>query len=63
MEIEINRVIDILQRYVNFDLEYADPGWVRDLLIERCECTREEIEALGLDYIFPDDYWDTQEDL
>lgn len=53
----LDRAIDIIGRYVDQDLEYADPRLVREVLLSCCDCTREEISELGLDYLFPDDYW------
>ena len=54
---KLNRVIDILCRYVDNDLNSADPEWVREVLINCCDCTQDELTEIGLDYIFPDDYW------
>ena len=54
----LERAEDILCRYVDQDLESADPGWVREVLINCCGCTKGELIELGLDYIFPDDYWE-----
>ena len=56
----LDRAIHIIQRYVDQDLEGADPDWVREVLLNCCGCTREEITELGLDYIFPDDYWEDE---
>ena len=53
----LDRAIDIIGRYVDQDLNSADPEWVREVLIECCGCTQDELKELGLDYLFPDDYW------
>ena len=57
----IDRAIDILGRYVDNDLNQADPSWVREVLCNSCSCTRDELEELGLAYIFPDDFWEEDE--
>jgi len=40
------RVREILIRYIDNDLESADPGYVRDVMREIC--TMDEIKSLGL---------------
>ena len=57
----VERIQDILSRYVYNDLCAADPQYVRDVLIDICGCTREEISSLGFDHIFPEGYWEEQE--
>lgn len=44
------RAIDILVSYVDNDLCSVELGYVRDVLLGIC--TMEEIEELGLDYLF-----------
>ncbi len=56
-EVKLERITDILCRYVDNDLNSADPEWVREVLVNCCGCTSEELKEIGLDYIFPDDYW------
>lgn len=52
------RLIDIIGRYVDNDLCSAEPEYVREVLINCCGCTKDELDEIGLSYIFPDDYWD-----
>ena len=48
----LERCIDILGRYVDNDLCAAEPGYVREVLTDVCDCNAEELQALGLDYLF-----------
>ena len=47
-----DRLIDILTSYICNDLEAADPGYVKDVLCDRCGCTGDEIAILGLSEYF-----------
>ena len=47
------RAMDIIARYVDNDLCSAEPDYVRDVLLGIC--TMEEIEELGLGYLFEDE--------
>ncbi len=42
------RVIQILQDYLNRDLDEADPEFVKNTLKDTCGCTVEELKELGL---------------
>lgn len=46
------RLLEMLQRYVDFDLQAAETGYVRDVLTDVCGMTNEEAEELGFDYLF-----------
>lgn len=48
------QLIDILRSYVSFDLEAADPAYVRDVL-ESSGCDKEIAEKIGLDCIWPEE--------
>ena len=50
----IERLEEILIRYIDNDLDAADPSYVREILTNVCGCTAEEIMELGLDYLWPD---------
>lgn len=50
------RLMDILRDYILNDLDSAEPGYVRDVLTDICLCTEEEIQEIGLDWLFPTDY-------
>lgn len=55
----LERAIDIIGRYVDQDLDSAEPWWIREVLTNCCGCTQQEVKELGFDYLFPDDYcWD-----
>ena len=54
----LERAIDIIRNYVDQDLYGCDPEWVREVLVDRCGCTLDELKELGLDVIFPDNYWE-----
>lgn len=55
------RVIDMLARYVDFDLDGSDPSYVRDVLTNVCDCTMEEIKEMGFDYLWQDEFVDDDE--
>lgn len=42
------RVIEILVSYIDNDLSSADPGYVRDVLVDSCGCTDDELKELGI---------------
>lgn len=48
------RIVDILGRYVDFDLESCEPQYVREVLVDVCGCTKDELVELGFDYLWPD---------
>ena len=52
----LERTIDIIGRYVDQDLDSAEPEWVCEVLTDCCGCTKKEVEELGFYYLFPDDY-------
>ena len=51
-DISKERLISIIQSYVENDCEAAEPGYVRETLEGLCGMDKEEAEALGLGYIF-----------
>ena len=51
----VDRLIQIIQDYVGNDAECADADYIRTKLLDTCGCSMEEIRALGLDWLFPDD--------
>jgi len=48
------RIIRILHNYISNDLDSADPSYVREVLVNVCGCTAEEIVELELDGLWPD---------
>lgn len=42
------RITEILIDYIDNDLETANPGYVREVLRDRCGCTDEELKELGI---------------
>lgn len=57
--ISYERLLQILQDYVNADVaEASELEYIRETLVDTCGCSKDELEELGLDWIFPEDYWD-----
>lgn len=56
-----DRLLQILQDYVNNDAEAAEPEYIRNTLVDTCGCSKEEIEEIGFSWLFPDDYWGEEE--
>ncbi len=52
MTVCYDRVLQILQDYVEVDVEASETCYVRDILEDVCGVTKEEAEILGLGYIF-----------
>lgn len=50
--IATERLKEILISYIDNDLQVADYQYVRDVIRDTCGCTKEEINELGLDYLF-----------
>lgn len=49
------RLIEILNTYVCNDLESAETDYVREVLCDTCGCTDEELRAVGLECLIPDE--------
>ena len=43
------RTEEILIRYIDNDLNSADPAYVREVLRDVCDCTYDELQDLGID--------------
>lgn len=51
-EIPRERLFQILQDYVEADAEAAsEAGYIRDMLMDTCGCSKEEMKALGFGYL------------
>ena len=50
--VSYDRLLQILQDYVNNDAEAAEEGYVRSILKDICGVNKEEAEQLGLGYLF-----------
>lgn len=48
------RVINLFHRYVDYDLMNSECSYIRDLLVDVCRCSKEEILEMGFDYLWPD---------
>ena len=48
------RLIQMLNSYIDFDLEATEPSYVRYILTDVCGCSWEEIVELGFDGLWPD---------
>ena len=49
--ITLERVISILQDYVDNDLGAADPAYVKEVLTDTCGCSEEELDELGFGWM------------
>ena len=49
------RIVQILQTYVNTDAEAADHQYIRDMLRDTCGMSMDEIRELGFGWLFPDE--------
>lgn len=55
MKTSQERIADILCRYIDNDLQSADTDYVREVLRDVCVCTTEELEDIGLSYLFEEE--------
>ncbi len=49
----LERALEILGDYINYDVMGSEQSYVRDMLRDVCECTWDEIVELGMDYLWP----------
>ena len=45
---------DAVYSYATFDLNTAESGYVRDVLLDQCSLSEEQIKQLGLEFLFPE---------
>lgn len=55
MKTSAERIADILCRYIDNDLQSADTDYVREVIRDVCGCTSEELEDIGLSYLFEEE--------
>ena len=49
--VSYERVVQILQDYINNQTDQIECSWVYEELVERCDVSDEELEDLGLGYL------------
>ena len=54
-DISTREVIDAFVAYVNNDLAAAEPDYVREVLTDVCSLSRDQLRAIGLDYLFEEE--------
>lgn len=55
MKTSQKRIADILCRYIDNDLQSGDANYVREVLRDVCGCTNEELDDIGLSYLFEEE--------